>query len=59
MIALLISSMVHWGKTGNGQLEENWSRYSAPSAAKVARQIFDGFCLGMLGLTGFECMCLS
>ncbi|KAF5384450.1 hypothetical protein D9615_003405 [Tricholomella constricta] len=55
MAVLIISSSIHWGKNGIGQLRENWHVGSAPSASAVAREIFNGFCLGMLGLTGFEC----
>ncbi|KIY66346.1 hypothetical protein CYLTODRAFT_423498 [Cylindrobasidium torrendii FP15055 ss-10] len=55
MAALIIASFVHWGRTGNAQISENWHTYAAPSVSSAARQIFDGFCLGMLGLTGFEC----
>lgn len=55
MVVLMICSIIHWRKSGMGQFEENWrvGRVSSPSA--IARQIFNGFCLGMLGLTGFEC----
>jgi hypothetical protein len=55
MAALIFASAIHWGKIGNSQLKENWAAGQAPSSVAVARQIFNGFCLGMLGLTGFEC----
>jgi len=57
MIILIISSSVYWGRTGSGQLKANWKtgRMQAPSASAVAKQLFHGICLGMLGLTGFEC----
>ncbi|KAF8065050.1 amino acid permease-domain-containing protein [Lyophyllum atratum] len=55
MTTLIISSCVYWGRTGISQLQENWHVGSAPSSSAVAREIFNGFCLGMLGLTGFEC----
>jgi hypothetical protein len=55
MIALAIASCVHWGKSGNSQLWLNWVEGQASSGSAIARQIFDGFCLGMLGLTGIEC----
>lgn len=58
MIALIIASAVHWGQIGNEQLKANWNqgRSDATSPQSVAKQIFNGFCLGMLGLTGFECV---
>lgn len=55
MAVLMICSSVHWGKIGTTQLKENWQIGQAPSSSAVASQIFNGFCLGMLGLTGFEC----
>ncbi|KAJ7136289.1 AAAP amino acid permease [Mycena filopes] len=55
MIALAVASLVHWGRSGNGQLRSNWVEGQAPSRAAIARQLFNGFCLGMLGLTGIEC----
>uniref|UniRef100_A0A0W0FV04 Putative AAAP amino acid permease n=1 Tax=Moniliophthora roreri TaxID=221103 RepID=A0A0W0FV04_MONRR len=56
MVVLMIAAFVHWGRTGNTQLEANWSAGSAHSGSTVAKQIFNGFCLGVLGLTGFECV---
>ncbi|PBK76124.1 AAAP amino acid permease [Armillaria solidipes] len=56
MIVLMVASAIHWGNIGNDQLRQNWVSNQASSTSKVARHIFDGWCLGMLGLTGFECM---
>ncbi|KAJ6537397.1 amino acid permease-domain-containing protein [Mycena vulgaris] len=55
MAALGVASSVHWGRTGNAQLTRNWVDGQAPTSAAIARQLFNGFCLGMLGLTGIEC----
>ncbi|KAJ7838865.1 amino acid permease-domain-containing protein [Mycena olivaceomarginata] len=55
MAALGISAVVYWAKIGNVQLRQNWEQGHASSGADVARQLFYGFCLGMLGLTGIEC----
>ncbi|KAK7045022.1 Aaap amino acid permease [Favolaschia claudopus] len=55
MVALGIVGCVHWGKTGNAQLSENWRVGQPGSRMGVVRQLFNGFCLGMLGLTGIEC----
>ncbi|KAJ6545327.1 amino acid permease-domain-containing protein [Mycena capillaripes] len=55
MTALGVASSVHWARTGSAQLQRNWAAGQAPSHAAIARQLFNGFCLGMLGLTGIEC----
>ncbi|KAJ7508836.1 amino acid permease-domain-containing protein [Mycena galericulata] len=57
MLVLAALAIVHWAKIGNTQLRHNWEQgqASAPSPRAIARQLFDGFCLGMLGLTGIEC----
>jgi amino acid transporter len=55
MTALGIAAVVYWARTGNAQLQQNWTEWQAPSRSAIARQLFDGFCLGMLGLTGIEC----
>lgn len=54
MAILAVASMVAWGKAGNSQLRDNWKNGQAPSAGAVIHQIFNGVCLGMLGLTGVE-----
>ncbi|KAF9453356.1 AAAP amino acid permease [Macrolepiota fuliginosa MF-IS2] len=58
MIVLMIIAAVHWGRVGNDQLRENWSAgliRGGTSPAQIMKQVYYGFCLGMLGLTGFEC----
>ncbi|KAJ3576426.1 hypothetical protein NP233_g441 [Leucocoprinus birnbaumii] len=58
MVILIIISAVHWGKTGNDQLRENWRtglQTSGIKPAEIIKQIYFGFALGMLELTGFEC----
>lgn len=60
MFMLIVASCVHWGKTGNGQLRNNWQNARSADGTRtqtILRQIFYGVCLGMLGLTGFECQC--
>ncbi|KAF8209042.1 hypothetical protein K438DRAFT_257226 [Mycena galopus ATCC 62051] len=54
MTSLAIASSVHWARTRNVQLHQNWID-GAPTYTAVARQLFNGFCLGMLGLTRIEC----
>ncbi|KAF8888797.1 amino acid permease-domain-containing protein [Infundibulicybe gibba] len=56
MLALIIASMVQWKKIGNEQLEINWQLGKATTSGAAIRSVFNGFCLGMLGLTGFECI---
>ncbi|KAH6906793.1 amino acid permease [Coprinopsis sp. MPI-PUGE-AT-0042] len=57
MVVLIITSIVHWSRMGNQQLKDNWaqSKQEQPDGASIARQIYYGICIGMLGLTGFEC----
>lgn len=56
MITLIVASVIAWGRGGMAQLSSNWSLgHVGLSPAAIARQVFNGVCLGMLGLTGFEC----
>ncbi|GAA5889213.1 hypothetical protein JCM5296_005836 [Sporobolomyces johnsonii] len=51
---LLIAAAVHWGQTGNAQLQSNWSAGQLGSASKIAKAIFQGICMAFLGVTGYE-----
>lgn len=56
MFALIVASFIAWGRGGMAQLSSNWSLgHVGLSPAAIARQVFNGICIGMLGLTGFEC----
>ena len=55
MIALIIAAFVAWFRHGNSIIHSNWTTRQPGSAAGIVHQIFDGVCLGMLGMTGFEC----
>lgn len=55
MVALTLASFVAWMRLGNDQIHENWVSGQPGSVAAILKQIFYGFCLGILGLTGFEC----
>ena len=55
MVVLGVASTAAWARAGNAQLHENWIAGQAPTASGVAHQIFNGLCIGMLGLTRFEC----
>jgi hypothetical protein len=55
MAILILASAVKWGTVGNEQLTQNWVGGQATSGGMVAKQLFYGFCIGMLSLTGFEC----
>ncbi|KAH8102672.1 amino acid permease-domain-containing protein [Cristinia sonorae] len=57
MIVMFIAAIIAWAKSGNGLLKENWETgrtYAPPQS--IGQQIFNGFCIGVLGLTGFECV---
>ena len=51
MAILFIFSIVAWSKQGTSILEANW----AQRPPNVGRAIFDGVCIGFLGVTSFEC----
>ncbi|KAG6337018.1 hypothetical protein ID866_2078 [Astraeus odoratus] len=57
VMVLFVASFVTWGSHGSSQLWANWvaGRATQASPVGILRQIFDGVCVGMLGLTGFEC----
>jgi amino acid transporter len=53
MAVLVIASLVQWGRSGNGVLAANW-RAPPPSGINPVHAIFNGFCVGLLGVTGIE-----
>lgn len=58
MCILIIIAANRWREMGNSQLRANWNEgllKGGTSPRAIIRQIYYGFCLGMLGLTGFEC----
>lgn len=58
MVVLIIVASIHWHEIGIQQLTDNWNLWrttSRTSSSGIAKQIYYGICLGMLGLTGFEC----
>ncbi|KAF7291283.1 AAAP amino acid permease [Mycena indigotica] len=58
MVVLAISACVRLGLNSGEEvvLGANWRMGNAGLGPRgVVRQLFDGFCLGMLGLTGLEC----
>lgn len=56
MVALILAALVAWIRNGNSIIHENWTAEQHGNPAGMLRQIFNGVCLGMLGMTGFECM---
>ncbi|PFH51185.1 hypothetical protein AMATHDRAFT_3316 [Amanita thiersii Skay4041] len=56
MAALIIAAIIRWRIIGFDQLRQNWSRTSTDTTRDIVRQVYYGICLGMLGLTGFECI---
>jgi uncharacterized membrane protein YfcA len=56
MLVLAVASVVAWGRVGNTQLHENWTAGQAASGREIVCQVFNGTCIGMLGLTGFGCV---
>lgn len=56
MIILVIASSVHWARNGNEILRMNWYGDPSRTPGSIVYAIFFGACLGLLGLTGFECL---
>ncbi|KAJ3964665.1 AAAP amino acid permease [Lentinula raphanica] len=56
MTILIVAGAVHWANIGNDQIMDNWHNGKTSSTSEVLKQIYNGFCLGILGLTGFECI---
>lgn len=57
MMSLFISAIVHWARQGSGTLATNWvggQPSSTLGEAGIGLQIFQGICIGFLGVTGFE-----
>lgn len=57
MFALAIASIVAWASVGTLQIGENWvvGQAGLSSPASILKQVFNGVCISMLGMTGFEC----
>ena len=54
MVTLVIFSGISWARLGSGILMANWQlRPREPLA--ILRDIFNGICIGFLGVSGFEC----
>ncbi|KAG0290877.1 hypothetical protein BGZ98_003260 [Dissophora globulifera] len=49
---IMVTALIHWIRNGNDILISNWQ--TPHPDTNVARLIWDGFCLGLLGVTGFE-----
>ncbi|KAH8112836.1 amino acid permease-domain-containing protein [Phellopilus nigrolimitatus] len=55
MVALTLAALVAWIRDGNDIVHENWTSGQPGSPSGILRQVFNGVCLGMIGMTGFEC----
>lgn len=54
MTALFFASVIMWARTGSDVLRLNWA-LRPQGSSHIARAIFNGICIGFLGVTGFEC----
>ncbi|KAH8829237.1 amino acid permease-domain-containing protein [Flagelloscypha sp. PMI_526] len=54
MIVLIGFAANQWRVNGNFVLKSNWHHWRSQPFGPVARQIFNGYCLSFLTLTGFE-----
>ena len=56
MAVLIVAGIVFWARQGSAILSDNWHNADLLLNGKsVARALFDGICIGFVGLTGFEC----
>jgi hypothetical protein len=57
MVVLIVASITALASAGTTQLRENWvsGQVGLSSPESILKQVFNGVCIGMLGLTGFEC----
>ncbi|CAO3586231.1 unnamed protein product [Absidia cylindrospora] len=53
MAVLIIASLIQWGRSGNAVLVANWQA-PTPTGVNPVHAIFNGFCIGLLGVTGIE-----
>jgi amino acid transporter len=53
MLVVLVASIIHWIQVGNATLIANWN-YPYPNNSSPIHMIFNGFCIGLLGVTGYE-----
>jgi amino acid transporter len=53
MLAVMIASLIMWGKQGSQTLIDNWAIPDPPGSNPVL-MIVKGVCIGLLGVTGFE-----
>ena len=54
MAVVMVTSIIMWGKGGSQTLIDNWTSIPDPEGSNPAHLIFNGLCIGLLGVTGFE-----
>ncbi|KAG1139457.1 hypothetical protein G6F37_007277 [Rhizopus arrhizus] len=54
LTAVIITSIVAWGKYGSQTLIDNWTQIPDPPGSNPVLLIAKGVCIGLLGVTGFE-----
>jgi amino acid transporter len=54
LTAVIITSIVAWGKYGSQTLIDNWTQVPDPPGSNPVLLIAKGVCIGLLGVTGFE-----
>ena len=54
LATVLAFCCVHWYTHGNTVLQSNFAQIYHLSTHNILRKLFDGYCVGMLGCTGFE-----
>jgi amino acid transporter len=54
MVILMVFSGISWARLGSATLIANW-QLRPTSSLSILRDIFNGICIGFLGVSGFEC----
>ncbi|KAI9279789.1 amino acid permease-domain-containing protein [Sporodiniella umbellata] len=54
LAAVMITSVIAWGRNGNQVLIDNWTKVPDPPGSNPVLLIVKGVCIGLLGVTGFE-----
>jgi hypothetical protein len=58
MVILMVCSLIAWGRNGSSVLIANWTSSVAQwdGGKGAPRAVFNGICVGFLGVTGVECV---
>lgn len=58
MLSLIIASSIFWGRNGTAILMSNWATRPKGTSHTI-KAIFNGICVGFLGVTGIYCLAFA